>query len=357
MFYVPRLASSICEADVIDLAGYTISLVILPPNASFEIAPDGSEAVKVLHGLLGWVDSQSEIIERSRVACAPGCVTLMLVDSPEGHVRSGDDGAVLVRMRPSDLTDATSLKALNVLPSYFPCDVRAHEFSWRSRDGQDGITNTKSSADDCTDVSSPMRCRYLHDGLVLFSPFTVYHLPGFRVRFHDGDARTTEGEEDEDVSSVHFWATRPGSSTPLAKDAPPFSMNTEQGFVLASSRNERICSIRASLSNPSGEGGLLYCDDDLGWGLTPPTSHQISRARKLVLPVMYEHGPLWRTSKLIEAEESAVGVEYPWHSWVSGRSGRKQTERARWDIWAVFDFPAFEVEHSQEVEESTCIIC
>ncbi|KAL5533735.1 hypothetical protein ACEPAG_195 [Sanghuangporus baumii] len=338
LFYVPRSASSIGEVDVIDIAGYTISLIILPSNASFDIASDGTEAVKVLHGLLGWVDSQSEIIERARVACAPGCVAPMLVDSPEGHVRSGNDGAVFVRMRTSSLTDAVTLNALNVLPSYFPCDVRAHEFSWHvlERDGRDENTNDLSSSND------------------------LYHLPAFRVRFHSHDPAGMEAEEvDSDIAFIHFWAAKPGSQTPLHKSvSPPSSLGDMRNLARTYPRQDNTCSIRASLSNPNGEGGLIYCNDPLGWGFTPPTPLQISRARKLILPVMYEHGPFWRTSKAIgSGEESTVEVEYPWHSWVSRGSSRKHNSQMKWDIWAAFDFSAFEVAQSQESDGCTCIIC
>ncbi|KAL5535981.1 hypothetical protein ACEPAF_4075 [Sanghuangporus sanghuang] len=338
LFYVPRSARSTGEVDVIDIAGYTISLIILPPNASFDIASDGTEAVKVLHGLLGWVDSQSEIIERARVACAPGCVAPMLVDSPEGHVRSGNDGAVFVRMRPSSLTDAVTLKALNVLPSYFPCDVRAHEFSWHvlERDGRDEKTNDISSTNDS------------------------YHLPAFRVRFHIDDPAGMEAEEvDTDIALLHFWAAKPGSSPALHKNvSPPSPLDDMRNLTRIYPRQDNTCSIRASLSNPNGEGGLIYCNDPLGWGFTPPTPLQISRARKLILPVMYEHGAFWRTSKAIESgEESTVEVEYPWHSWISGGAGRKHNSQMKWDIWAAFDFSAFEVTQSQESDGCTCIIC
>ena len=141
ILYIARTPKYTSEIDVIDIAGYTTSLIVLPPNASYDVAPDGSESLKVLHGLLGWIDSQSEVVERTRVSCGPGCVAPVLVDSPEGHVRSGDDGAVFVRLRPSSATDAIHLKALNALPSYFPCDARDYEFSWQHVE-QSCINNT-----------------------------------------------------------------------------------------------------------------------------------------------------------------------------------------------------------------------
>lgn len=146
IFHVPRLSSIISEADAIHIAGLTLSLVSLPPDASFYVSADGCDAVKVLHGRLGWIDSQSRLIERTPLACPPGCVTSMLVDSPEGRVRSGNDGAVFVRMRPSSVTDDFNLKALNAVPSYFPCDVRDFEFRWRAIKGLPGRAEFEAEA-------------------------------------------------------------------------------------------------------------------------------------------------------------------------------------------------------------------
>lgn len=118
---------------------------------------DGSEAVKVLHGLLGWIDNQSELIERTRAACLPDCVTPMLVDSPEGHVRSGNDGAVFVRMRLSQATDAADLRAMNVLPFYLPRDVRAFDFQWqRTVQRGDSKSYDESEKHDRMDHPSPI---------------------------------------------------------------------------------------------------------------------------------------------------------------------------------------------------------
>ncbi|KAH8110607.1 hypothetical protein DFH11DRAFT_1842816 [Phellopilus nigrolimitatus] len=292
-FYIPRSPSSLCETDIIDIVGRILSLVVIPPNASF------------CTGALGWIDSQSELIERTRAACLPGCVTSMLVDSPEGHVRSGNDGAVFVRMRPSCASDGANFREANVIPSYFPCDVCEYEFMWQ---------------------------RFLH-------------LPGFHVRFDD------ELIPREDIAYVHFWTAAPGVSSGFVKH------NVSQMTV--SNEQQRTCTIRASLSNPSGNGGLLYCSDRLDWGTAPPTIFQIARARKMVLPVMYEHGPFWRDIKAGRTGEAngeaGVDVEYPWHAWVAGRSRKKG--RVKWDVWAAFDFPAFTTQGTSQSNKRICTIC
>ncbi|EJC98746.1 uncharacterized protein FOMMEDRAFT_161579 [Fomitiporia mediterranea MF3/22] len=372
IFNIPRVARTICETDVLDVAGYTISLVILPPNASFDVAPDGSEAVKVLHGLLGWIDAQSEVIERTRVACLPGCVTPMLVDSPEGHVRSGDDGAVFVRMRPSSSSvidaavgSSNDLRAVNKIPSYFPCNVCAFEFIWRAEQQGQSIRTTDNTTPRESSGNLFFPTKSLHNRYTPSDSAIVLHLPGFHVRFSSNPPSNSEINEDAHIAYVHFWASAPGTSTPFTNSVTSSittpTIDAEQNPF---QRSNNICSIRACLSNPSGEGGLVYCQDSLDWGSTPPNSFQIARATKLVLPIMYEHGTIWRsmnTTRGIGEEdgenvEDVIVVEYPWHSWVAGgRAGQKHA--MKWNVWAAFDFPAFDQVDIPQRDEHGCIIC
>ncbi|THH03956.1 hypothetical protein EW145_g5873 [Phellinidium pouzarii] len=339
IFSVPRFASSVCEVDVIDVAGFVISLVILPPNASFDIASDETEAVKVLHGALGWINSDSELIERARAAGLPGCVTSMLVDSPDGHVRSGNDGAVFVCMKPSRATDDTNLRGLNVLPSYFPCEVCEFEFKWQRDEQQVGGKDAGTK-------------------------------DWFQVCFEDTRKRIASiGSNNNtcaDIAYLHFWAAAPGVSSGFSRHsvsswtiAPASSskagQETEQRRTAATT-----CTIRASLSNSGGDGGLLYCTGRFDWGVATPTSYQLSRARKMVLPAMHEHGPFWRARRAEEIENAdgvdleAVDVEYPWHAWVASRAGRKG--KKKWDVWASFDFPTFITQDIDESNHKSCII-
>lgn len=149
--YIPRFPSYICETDVINVAGNIFSLVLLPPDATYQIMSDSSEAVKVLQGSLGWLDSQSDLIERTCASRHPGCATSMVVDSPDGHVRSGGDGAVFIRMRPSKETNTCTLRALNTLPSFYPCDVRDHTFAWKQAAREPRLPKIKGGIEeDCT---------------------------------------------------------------------------------------------------------------------------------------------------------------------------------------------------------------
>lgn len=159
-----------------------------------------------------------------------------------------------------------------------------------------------------------------------------------------------------EVAYVHFWAARPGSATNFANDVSSPSISDND-----SSQCRSVCSIRACLSNPSGDGGLVYCQDPLDWGATPPTSYQIARAQKTILPIMYEHGPYWRTNSKAEGPngEKLLEVEYPWHAWVTGGAGKKQSGGGSviWDVWVAFDFPAFEGTDVPRREEHICAVC
>lgn len=147
--YVAREPCSAYEMNIVDVAGFSISLCLLPPDTTYQVqvALDVTDAVKVLQGKLGWIDGSSEIIERIPVASPPGCVTSMLVDCPEGVIRSGDEGAVFLKMRPSARTDCCTLMAHNILPSFLPCNAREFSFTWEEpcNDGTDGRLEPRKS--------------------------------------------------------------------------------------------------------------------------------------------------------------------------------------------------------------------
>lgn len=119
------------------IAGYLLSLVVLPANAFFDISPDENDAIKVLYGTVAWIDSQSVLIERTRASGLPGCAVPMLVDAPAGDVHSGNEGAMFIRLRTSSITAKNSnLDILNLLPSHFPYEVCEYQFEWK-HDGSD----------------------------------------------------------------------------------------------------------------------------------------------------------------------------------------------------------------------------
>lgn len=149
---------------------------------------------------------------------------------------------------------------------------------------------------------------------------------------------------------MHFWAARHGTSHTFSNKVQYLEGKASVG----NAEKGAACSIRACLSNPGGDGGLLYLPDRLDCSTSPPTQFQLYRAKKMVLPVMHEHGPIWRAT--VDFATDSVKIDYPWHAWVNG--GKTQKSRKR-HIWVAFDFPSssFGTEETSEEDKDGCIIC
>lgn len=175
---------------------------------------------------------------------------------------------------------------------------------------------------------------------------TALHLPGFRIRFDDAD------DEEQDIAYVRFFATKNGTPNTFGKNIPYPS----PGLPTERTTDVSSCNIRACLANPSGDGGLLHMSDRLDSSTSPPSPFHLNRARKLILPAMHEHGPLWRPS-FNPLHDDKVDVEYPWHAWTSGV---KDYGADKQHLWISFDFPCSSMskEELRRTEESSaCIIC
>ena len=82
----------------------------------------------------------------------------MLVDSSDGHVRSGNDGAVFVRLRPTTTVHKENLydnpsnswkQVTNVIPEQYPYDIQKYEFKWRDARGYSGSSSSRSGTSEC----------------------------------------------------------------------------------------------------------------------------------------------------------------------------------------------------------------
>jgi hypothetical protein len=168
------------EIDVLLVGDFTFSLLILPPNATYQfhspITPPEPNTesvpsptaevsyVKVLDGVLAWIDSRGEVEERRRISIKLGKVKNMWMDASEGIAKSGGEGCVCLRIRmPAKSTPQSAplrrkrklsdvewggevgsdsklsttagqkqnLRAKNILPSWFESEVREWSFVWR----------------------------------------------------------------------------------------------------------------------------------------------------------------------------------------------------------------------------------
>ena len=85
-------------------------------------------------------------------------------------------------------------------------------------------------------------------------------------------------------------------------------------------------------------------NDGLMSSIYNPTSSfkpSVSLVRGIVLPAMYELGPLWKYRESTIGDDGKMKGEahYPRHVWVAG--GKKSNVMQKWDTWMEVDFQAF----------------
>jgi aldos-2-ulose dehydratase len=201
------------------------------------------------------------------------------------HVTAGRAGALFVRMKHSTtsgqppFSDMKQLVAHNILPEYFPADVRHVHFPWNKvEDLEWAHGNFKVTYIKCTGSGIKLT---LQQGL------EFYNLTGFSVKWDDDSLGT--------VCHIQLWTAGIGVSAGFHNHA-----------------NQSFCEIHACIVNGTGEGGMAWANvPDGGFD---PVQEDPSKYEKIVVPDMSEHGPLWRTNEaglpLLRANDT---VDYPWH--------------------------------------------
>ena len=158
------------ETDLLSIQRFTYSLLILPPNGAYTISSRTNDPfsiysesesdaytnscyndntyIKVLDGTLAWVDSYDSIVERTRVTARPGSSASLIVDAPEGVIRSGGEGCVCLRARADTTAPGFSvlleeekkrkarqqqqqLRVWSALPKWVEWEVGEWAFMWR----------------------------------------------------------------------------------------------------------------------------------------------------------------------------------------------------------------------------------
>ena len=120
------------ELEFLDVAAHKLTLVLLPPDASYSV-PKGS-SVKVMSGTLTWGDNRSRKTEERVLATTPFGRVAMSVNADA--VRSGSEGTVFMLFKPSTTSgqppysSMEALAARNVIPIQYPSVVRAMSFPW-----------------------------------------------------------------------------------------------------------------------------------------------------------------------------------------------------------------------------------
>lgn len=281
------------EMEFLDVSGRKMTLVVLPPHTSFPVKANIS-GVKVMAGTVRWGDLEKvpaiRLFERET----------MVVSS--GHLTSGEEGAIFVLFKPSTTSGKApfstmdQLVAHNIFPRTVPTDVRAMTFPWVKVENRP----------------------WAHGR---FKDLEFYNLVGFHVRFADDSM--------EELAHVQLWTAGIGVSA-------GFHNHVEKSF----------CEIHACIVNGTGKGGMRWAtvaDQDFD-----PSRPDLSKTELIIVPDMYEHGPLWRAGPdgypLLRMNDT---IDYPWHAWLAG-DGSPQPQS--FDVWVAFEFPSFETYASPKPE-------
>ncbi|RPD55164.1 hypothetical protein L227DRAFT_533730 [Lentinus tigrinus ALCF2SS1-6] len=288
VFRVPRPTNTHLadEVSFLDVAGRKMSLAVVPPHSKYAL--DAGAGVKIIAGRLTWKDQEGKHVERT-MAADPFSQVSVLVNSRDVH--TGAEGALFVIFHKSDTSgtppysDMKQLVAHNIFPSYFPQEVRQLDFPWVKVEDRPWANGR-------------------------FKGVEFYNLVGFHVRYND--------DTDEHVCHIQGWTAGVGVSA-------GFHNHTDQSF----------CELHTCLVNGTGQGGMAWAtvpDDQFD-----PAHPDKEKYRKLVVPEMAEHGPLWRTDKdglaLLRKNDT---IDYPWHAWLAGDGDPADQ---RFDVWFVFELP------------------
>ncbi|KAF7354079.1 Aldos-2-ulose dehydratase [Mycena venus] len=178
----------------------------------------------------------------------------------------------------------------------------------------------------------------------LWNGFEFYNMTGFHIHFNDG----------VEICHMQAWTLGRGETA-------RFHNHTDKSF----------CEIHYCLSNGGGEGSMAsdvssqfpgtnmhtqryFSDND-----TAPVdqSAELTKAyvdahsTKLIVPTMFEHGPLWKLQKDTKWRpqiRSNDTVDYPWHAWIATGFGTYKLPMESplsesdqvFDLWLAFEFPS-----------------
>ncbi|KAJ3876870.1 hypothetical protein F5051DRAFT_453502 [Lentinula edodes] len=291
VFRVPRPQNTKLADEVafLDVASRKLSLVVVPPLTQYKI--QGGAGLKVLAGRVVWTDLNNTQQERTP-ATNTFAVVSTVVDAKDGCIHTRNEGAVFLLMTRSDTSGQPpyshmdQLKARNIIPTHFSSTLRYLEFPWVKVEDRPWANGR-------------------------FKDLEFYNLTGFHVRYDD--------DSDEQLCHMQLWTAGVGVSA---------------GFH--NHLGEPFCEIHACIVNGTGKGGMHWAtvpDGDFD-----PSKPEAGKTDSVIVPDMYEHGPLWRTRRdgLPSLRDNGT-VDYPWHAWIAG--GRSGSSPQSFDVWVAFEFP------------------
>ncbi|KAF9473550.1 hypothetical protein BDN70DRAFT_964836 [Pholiota conissans] len=291
--------------SMISFAGKRLSLIVIPPNASVRLG--SADAFKVIYGSVRMASNGTDIIRRIAPPSKVAETTAVL--SSNGMVTATENGAIVLRVEivHGELQGPFHIMSDVVIANVFPND-----------------TNVESAV---RQMSFPFlkvdTLPWASNGL--FDDFEFYNMSGFHLYFNDDSM--------EEICHMQAWTLGVGETS--------------------------FCEIHYCLSNGAGQGGMRYFPDSYPQTDEAESHIQANELNKafveenstlLVVPSMFEHGPLWMVQDGTEATPKIrpnATVDYPWHAWLSSGFGEfeipispplPESEQA-YDVWLAFEFP------------------
>ncbi|KAF8969197.1 hypothetical protein BDZ97DRAFT_1964191 [Flammula alnicola] len=303
--------------SMISFAGKRLSLIVIPPLGSVQLSAN-RDAVKVIYGKLCSVKMTSRDVDIVRGIAPPAKVAETTGLSADGIVTANENGAIVLRveMLGNEFQGPFRIMSEVAIANVFPND-----------------TNVEPAV---REMSFPFlkvdTLPWASSGL--FNDFEFYNMTGFHLYFNDDSL--------EEICHMQAWTLGIGETA-------RFHNHSDKSF----------CEIHYCLSNGAGQGGMRYFPDS--YPQTPEAELHIQQnelqktfvndnSELLVVPTMFEHGPLWMVQPGTEATPKLRPndtVNYPWHAWLSSGFGDftipilpplPESEQA-YDVWLAFEFP------------------
>jgi len=307
-------SNTTARLTMMSFAGKKLSIVVIPPHCAVKF--QYRDALKVIYGSVKMTYHSTEVVRGIAPPAHAADTTAIL--SQDGQVTGGDTGAVVLLVETlhdqfqGPFRIMSDVSIANNFPDNKHVDpaVREMEFPFLKVDTLDWASSG------------------------LWNDFEFYNMTGIYFFFHDNSTH--------DICHMQAWTLGIGETA-------RFHNHSDRSF----------CEIHYCLSNGGGAGGMRYFPND--YPQTPEAEKHIqenelyktfveANSTLLVVPSMYEHGPLWKIKPGTQATPQIRpnnNVDYPWHAWLASGFGSlplpivpplPKDEQA-YDVWLAFEFP------------------
>jgi hypothetical protein len=306
--HVLSVLKTTASISLLEVAGKRLWIMVIPPKHKVTLA--SHDGVKVLYGKV--IINNPKGGEVRGVAPAAHTQATTLLNSSNGSITGGDDGAVIMRIEhlsnefQGPFTSMSQVKTRNAFPPSIGNDVASMHFPFIAVEQLDWAAKPP-----------------------LWDDFQFNNMTGFHLHFNDDLL--------QEICHIQLWTLGIGETA-------RFHNHYEKSF----------CEIHMCLKNGGGRGGMRYFPDDYTEKIDVKkelTKEYVEKNSTLiVVPDMAEHGPLWKIKPGTQATpviRDNGTVDYPWHAWLASEFGNHTlpinpplgTDKQRYDIWLAFEFP------------------